>query len=97
MAISKLNELGQLISEAPSDKPPIVVSSNVKVDNLNADKLDGVEEINMLRTNANRTLSTTTTLTVEGTVEVSDNKGKIKVGDYEIKSTNGIFHIDFLI
>ena len=94
MAISKLNNEGQLVSEI-LDKAPLDVKSIIVVDNLNADLLDGTHESSMLRTDADRTLNANKTLTVEGTVHINDT-GSLKIGNFALKETDGIFHIDYI-
>lgn len=86
-----LNKEGQLVSQT-TDKPPILVASNKMVPNLNAQKLGGVEENLMLRTNTNRTLTAEMEVGANGSIKVSG--GKIKIGEFELKQTNGMFHID---
>lgn len=94
MAISKLNDKGQLVSEALSPLAPISVASNVVVSGLNADLLDDVQESSMLRTDEDRTLIQDKTLTVNGKVKV--NTGSLEIGDYKLNQTNGVFHIDYI-
>lgn len=94
MAISKLNNEGQLVSEV-LNKAPLDVKSSIVVDNLNADLLDGAHELSMLRTDADRTLNANKTLTVEGTVHINDT-GSLRIGNFALKETDGIFHIDYI-
>lgn len=94
MANAILNDSGQLQSEV-SNKAPLIVKSSIVVANLNADLLDGTQESSMLRTDADRTLNANKTLTVEGTVHVN-NTGSLKIGNFALKETDGIFHIDYI-
>lgn len=87
MAKAILNNEGQLKSEI-TDKniSPIIVSSDKVVENLNADKIDGLDSTSFLRTDGDSVLEAGKKLTANGDIEV---KGKLSLGDFEIAQEGG--------
>lgn len=92
--IAKLTNTGQLESEAPKGTAPLIVASTTLVKNLNAEMLNEMKEASVLRTDKNRELKQGKILTVKGTIKVDETSGSLVVGSFELKETNGIFHIN---
>ena len=70
------------------------------VDELNADKLDDIQESQMLRTDEDRTVTETTKITLEGIMDVPGRinvtAGEIHVGEFILEATsNGGVSIGF--
>lgn len=92
--IAKLTNTGQLVSEATGATPPLIVHSTKMVENLNAEMLNEMTEASVLRTDRDRELKQGKILTVKGTIKVDETSGSLVVGSFELKETNGIFHIN---
>lgn len=88
---AKLNENGQLVSDAIKGTKPIVVKSTTMVDNLSAEYLNDLKKDSFLRTDGNSSLNSGKTLTVEG--EINIDTGKLTMGGLELKVTDGILSI----
>jgi len=94
MADAKLNSLGQLVSDVANGTPPITVISSTRVSNLNADKVDVIEENQLLRTDAARTLSSTLTVGDTGTIQVSGT-GKVRIGNFNLKQIDNVLSFSY--
>lgn len=92
--IAKLTNTGQLESEAIQGTAPLIVASTTLVENLNAEMLNEMTEDSVLRTDRDRELKQGKILTVKGTIKVDETSGSLVVGSFELKETNGIFHIN---
>lgn len=96
-----LKKEGQLVSTTTTLKP-LIVSSTIKVDKLNADMVDGLDSTSFLRTDANSSLSSSKKLTLNGTTEVSTaatldiKEGAIfKLGSFTLSSAGSMISFKY--
>lgn len=96
-----LKKEGQLVSTTTTLKP-LIVSSTIKVDNLNADMVDGLNSTSFLRTDADSSLNSSKKLTLNGTTEVStaatlDIKegAAFKLGSFTLSSAGSIISFKY--
>ena len=87
-----LQKTGQIQSTAITPRPPLIVASDVVVDNLNADMVDGLHDYELLRSNADSTLTSPSTLSVNGEIKINST-GKLSL-DKEAKLTLGWFKVN---
>jgi hypothetical protein len=110
-----LNSEGQLVSEVDAinfpEKPPINVNGNSNlVDDLNADKLDGLDKESFLRTDQNSAVDFGNVLTVNGRLEINSiNTGDVpqigelnlkpggilRLGWFEIKTAGNLMYFEY--
>ena len=96
-----LKKEGQLVSTTTTLKP-LIVSSTIKVDNLNADMVDGLRPASFLRTDADSSLNSSKKLTLNGTTEVSTaatldiKEGAVfKLGSFTLSSVGSMISFKY--
>lgn len=97
-----LQKTGQIQSNAITPLPPLIVVSDVMVDNLNADMVDGLDSTSFLRTDEDSSLSSSKKLTLNGTTEVSTaatldiKEGAVfKFGSFTLSSAGSIISFKY--
>ena len=106
--ISMLNDKGQLVSDVNAvDLPPIIVTGNSKlVQSLNADFVDGIHANQFLRADTNTEVSASTTLKVNGKLEINATPSKagelnlrpggiLRLGWFEIKAAGNLLYFEY--
>lgn len=99
---AKLNNSGQLVSTIPTGTTPLIVVSTTKVPNLNAAMVDGLDSTSFLRSNANSTLTSPKTLSVDGEIKINptgklvlDKGAKLTLGWFEINTSGSLISINY--
>lgn len=99
---AKLNSSGQLVSTAITPLPPLTVASDVVVDKLNADMVDGLDSSDLLRSNADSTLTSSNTLSICGEVKVNSdgklslNKGsELTLGWFKVNMSDSLISFNY--
>jgi hypothetical protein len=102
---SLLNGNGQIIAGATVDAPFIVNSSTV-VENLNADKVDGVDVSQLLRSDVSSTIESGVDLNIHGKVVIKTGEGSsgelaleaggtLRIGWFEIKTIGNLLYFNY--
>ena len=102
---SLLNGNGQIIAGATTDAP-FIVSSNTVVANLNADKVDGVDASQLLRSDVSSTIQNGANLNIQGKVVIKTGEGSsgeltlepggtLRIGWFEIKAVGNLLYFNY--
>ena len=99
---AKLNNSGQLVSTIPIGTTPLIVTSTTRVPNLNADMVDDLHSTSFLRSNADSTLTSLKTLSVDGEIKVNstgklvlDKGAKLTLGWFEINTSGSLISFNY--
>lgn len=97
-----LQKTGQIQSTAITSLPPLIVASNIKVDNLNADMVDGLHDYELLRSNADSTLIPLKTLSVNGEIKINsdgklflDKGSELTLGWFKVNMSGSLISINY--
>lgn len=97
-----LQKTGQIQSTAITSLPPLIVASDIKVDNLNADMVDGLHSSDLLRSNADSTLTSLKTLSVDGEIKINstgklslDKGSKLTLGWFKVNMSGSLISINY--
>ena len=97
-----LQKTGQIKSTAITTLPPLIVESDVKVDNLNADMVDGLHSNSLLRSDDDSTLALPNTLSVAGEIKINsdgklslDKGSKLTLGWFKVNMSDSLISISY--
>lgn len=97
-----LQKTGQIESTAIAPLPPLIVASNEMVDNLNADMVDDLHSSDLLRSNANSTLTSLNTLSVAGEIKINsdgklslDKGSELTLGWFKVNMSGSLISINY--
>lgn len=97
-----LQKTGQIQSSAIKPLPPLIVASDVVVDSLNADMVDGLHSSDLLRSNAGSTLTQPSTLSVAGEIKINpagklslDKGSELTLGWFKVNMSDSLISISY--